>query len=109
MSILRPECKDYYGSDPALSDDTALFLIKDAVERRRGLIYEKLDDGHGNHCAIGSFWADNPGRVLHRSLVDEVAAVNDSVPAKATPQERWKKVRSWLRWKIKVMSVGSKS
>jgi len=33
-------------------------------------------------------------------LVDEVAAVNDSLPASATPKQRWKKVNEWLRSKI---------
>jgi hypothetical protein len=32
--------------------------------------------------------------------VDEVAAVNDSIGPSATPKERWKKVNSWLRFKI---------
>jgi len=49
---------------------------------------------------MGAFWADNPGTVLHSNLIDEVAAVNDSVPPSATPHERWKKVNSWLRFKI---------
>jgi hypothetical protein len=103
MSTLRPECglaKD----GRAIPNDTALFLIRDSVERRRGLIYGRLDDENGEHCAIGAFWADNPKAVLYSSLVDEVAAVNDSVPESATPQERWKKVRNWLRWKIQVLS-----
>ncbi|MCU1305131.1 MAG: hypothetical protein JWQ87_5415 [Candidatus Sulfotelmatobacter sp.] len=55
---------------------------------------------HGNHCAIGAFWADNPKVTLHSSLIDEVAAVNDSIPPSATTKERWKKVNSWLRFKI---------
>lgn len=90
----------------AMPDDTALFLIRDAVERRGGLIHGRLTDRFGNHCAIGCFWADNPKVTLHSSLIDEVAAVNDSVPPNATAKERWKKVRSWLRWKIKVLAVG---
>lgn len=84
----------------ALPDDTALFLIRDSVAKRRKLIYGRLKDGHGNYCAIGAFWADNPGTTLHSSLIDEVAAVNDSVSPFATPKERWKKVNSWLRFKI---------
>jgi len=104
MSKFRPEASTYRGSESALPDDTALFLIRDAVTRRGSLIYGILDDGKGEHCAIGAFWADNPGRILHSSLIDEVAAVNDSVPRTATPHERWKKVNEWLRWKIKVLS-----
>jgi hypothetical protein len=107
MSKLRPECVTADSGDPsALSDETALFLIRDSVARRRKLIYGRLHDGVGNHCALGSFWSDNPRAVLHSSLIDEVAAVNDSVPPSATPQERWKKVNSWLRWKIRILAKG---
>jgi hypothetical protein len=99
MSKLRPECSN--ASKPALPDDTALFLIRDSVARRRSLIYGKLHDGKGHHCAIGAFWDDNPNAVLQSSLIDEVAAVNDSVGPGATMRERWEKVNEWLRWKIK--------
>lgn len=102
MSSLRPECVDAKGK--AIPDDTALFLIRESVERRRELIYGRLHDHHGGHCAIGCFWADNPKTILSSVLIEEVAAVNDAVPITATPQERWKKVRSWLRFKIKVLS-----
>jgi hypothetical protein len=89
-----------------LPDDTALFLIRDAVARRGSLIYGRLNDGKGEHCAIGAFWADNPGQVLNSKLIDEVAAVNDSVPPSATPQQRWKKVNEWLRFKIARLAQG---
>ncbi len=101
MSDLRPEAKSVYGKN-ALPDDTALFLIRDAVARRRTLIHGRLHRGN-RHCAIGAFWTDNPHITLHTALVDEVAAVNDSVP-NATQQQRWKKVNGWLRWKIKTMA-----
>ena len=97
-SKLRPEtCTS---TSPALPDDTALFLIRDAVARRRELIHGRLHDHLGRHCAIGAFWEDNPKATLHTSLIDEVAAVNDSVPPGAGPKERWKKINEWLRWKI---------
>jgi hypothetical protein len=100
MSKLRPECVTAGRNDPpALPDETALFLIRDSVARRRSLIFGRLHDD-GMHCALGAFWADNPWQTLHTALVDEVAAVNDSVPPTATPHERWKKVNSWLRFKI---------
>lgn len=102
VSKLRPEC--HSTNKPALPDDTALYLILDAVAKRRSLIFGKLHDGHGHHCAIGAFWEDNPKVALNCSLIDEVATVNDSLPATATPQERWKKVQSWLRWKVKVLA-----
>lgn len=103
MSKLRArETRDSTGS--ALPDDTALFLIRDSVAKRRELIHGRLNDGYGNHCAIGCFWEDNPGTTLHAALIDEVAAVNDSVPPTATAKERWKKVDSWLRFKIAALT-----
>ena len=104
MSSLRPETKSVWG-ETALPNDTALFLIRDAVSRRRVLIHGRLHDGHGRHCAIGAFWTDNPKAVLPSSLIEEVAAVNDSLPPTATTKERWKKVNEWLRWKIKVLAA----
>ena len=104
MSNLRPECVSTYGNR-SLPNDTALFLIRDAVARRRMLIHGKLDGPHGTHCALGAFWADNPKAVLNTQLVDEVAAVNDSVPPTGSPKERWKKMNEWLRWKVKVLAA----
>ena len=103
MSKLRPETKD--SNEPALPYDTALYLIRDSVARRRALIYGRLHDPFGNHCAIGCVWADNPRITLSSKLIDEVAAVNDSIPPSATPHERWKKVNSWLRWKLRVLAA----
>jgi hypothetical protein len=99
MTKLRPECKTT--SSPAIPDDMALFLIRNSVAARRQLIYGRLRDEKGNYCAIGAFWADNPNLILHNALIDEVAAVNDSVPPTASPRERWKKVNAWLRFKLK--------
>ena len=108
MSRLRPECRNAV-SGSALPDDTALYLIRDAVARRKVLIYGRLHDNRGRHCAIGAFWQDNPNAALNSALIDEVAAVNDSVPPTATPQERWKKVNSWIRWKLRVMATAKKA
>jgi hypothetical protein len=107
MSTFRPECAN--STDNAMPDDTALFLIRDSVAKRRELIFGRLDDGLGNHCAIGAFWADNPGVTLHSALIDEVAAVNDSAPKTATAKERWKKVNSWLRFKIASLTKSKKA
>jgi hypothetical protein len=106
MSKLRPECYD--SKEPALPDDTALYMIRDSIARRKALIRGRLHDGKGGHCAIGCFWTDNPRTTLRSSLIDEVAAINDSIPASATPQERWKKVNSWLRWKLRVLATARK-
>lgn len=103
MSKLRPECGSA-AAGSALANDTALYLIRDAVAKRRSLIYGRLDDKRGGHCAIGCFWEDNPYIALKSSLIDEVAAVNDSIPPSATAHERWKKVNSWLRFKIKSLA-----
>jgi len=103
-STLRPECGNAGPGEKALDNGTALYLIRDSVAKRRSLIYGKLRDGKGGNCAIGAFWKDNPKAVLNSTLIDEVAAVNDSVPPTATPHERWKKVNSWLRWKLKVLA-----
>jgi hypothetical protein len=103
MSKLRPECTTT--TKPAIAYDTALYLIRDSVNRRRTLIHGRLHDGKGHHCAMGCFWDDNPSLYVSTDLVEEVAAVNDSVPPTATPQERWRKVQSWLRFKLKVLTA----
>jgi len=109
MTQLRRECYDAGPNDPeALPRDTALFLIRDAVARRKELIFGRLHDGRGHHCAIGAFWADNPKAILTSALIDEVAAVNDSLPSTACAHDRWKKVNEWLRFKIKAMTVAKK-
>jgi len=99
-------CRD--SNEAAMPDDTALFLIRESVAKRRELIFGALDDGYGNHCAIGAFWEDHPGTTLNSSLIDEVAAVNDSVPPTATPRQRWRKVNSWLRFKMASISGKAK-
>jgi hypothetical protein len=103
MSRLRPECGTGGPGTKSLPDKTALFLIAESVNRRRSLIYGRLDDNNGKHCAMGCFWEDNPNQYVNESLVDEVAAVNDSVPKSATPKERWKTVQRWLRFRLASM------
>ncbi len=98
MSKLRPECTSAHGY--SIPNDTALFMIRDSVARRRTLIHGRLH-WRGKHCAMGCFWADNPDAIVNTELLEEVAAVNDSLPAGATSQQRWKKVNEWLRFKIK--------
>lgn len=108
MTRLRQELCEAPRGSVSIPYDTALYLIRDSVGRRNGLIFGKLDGPDGQHCAIGCFFGDNPRAVLDSSLVDEVATVNDSVPPTATPQERWKHVTGWLRWKIKVLAAKQK-
>lgn len=101
MSKYRPECVN--SCNEAIPYDTALFLIRDSVAKRRSLIHGALHRGRG-YCAIGAFWYDNPGVTLTSSLIDEVAAVNDSVPPSASARDRWKKVNEWLHWKVKTLA-----
>lgn len=56
-------------------------------------------DAHGEHCAIGSYFHVNARTALPESLVDEVAAVNDSVPHLSEKKRKWHVAR-WLKWKL---------
>ena len=78
MSKLRPECGNAGKDSPP--------ALPDSVHRLQPHIF--TDEA-----------------VLHSSLIDEVAAVNDSMEG-AKPSERWKKVNEWLRWKVKVLAQG---
>ena len=104
MSKLRPECRDAGDRAKSLPYDTTLFLIYSSVVRRRSLIFGRLDDDHGGHCAMGCFWDDNPHLSVDNSIVDEVSAVNDSIPASESPKKRWQTVSRWLRWKMRVLA-----
>ena len=105
MSKLRPELEDGDDDSIYIPRDTALFLIRDSVAKRRSLIHGQLSDGNGHYCALGAFWEDHPDTSIDDSLVDEVAAVNDSIPPQATARERWKKVNEWLRFKIAALTT----
>ena len=99
MSKLRPCLSD--SRESAIPDPTALLCIYHDVKDAPGLLHGRLDgpQAEGEHCAIGWFFADHPHAVLKTTLVDEVAAVNDSMP-KATPKQRRLVVLRWLRWKL---------
>src|SRR2546422_8337791 len=64
-------------SESAIPDATALYMICDAVARRKELIYGRLYD-NGQVCALGAFWRDNPSVTLNNTLIEEVAGYNDS-------------------------------
>ena len=103
MSKLRPGlCKSY---DHALPDITAFYSIYGAVKAQPGLCHGRLHDRCGAHCAVGSLWATHSDITLHISLVDEVAAVNDSVPHLTNKQRRAHVLR-WLRWKLQAIGMG---
>lgn len=98
-SSMRPEIKPNHTPGAYCPQNgTAYLMIYSAVERQDGLIHGRLHQ-RGAHCAIGSFWETNPKVALDWSLIDEVAAVNDSVPD-YTPKKRKAHVRRWLRWKL---------
>jgi hypothetical protein len=81
-----------------MRNGTAYLMILNAVEQQRGLIHGQLE-AHGNYCAIGSYFHVNKKTCLPDTLVDEVAAVNDSMP-QLTPIQRKKKMMQWLKWKL---------
>lgn len=103
MSKLRPE-GTRASTGNALPDSTALYGIYGAVKGQCVLIHGQLHDGHGAHCAIGSFWTASPKSTPNVSLIDEVAAVNDSVPH-LSGQQRRAHVLRWLRWKLKSLGM----
>jgi hypothetical protein len=101
MSTLRPTL--HSGSDyPQPTYFDSLYMIRDAVERRRGLISGQLEDRVGGVCAVGAFFADNPKLALSAGLIDEVAAYNDSM-RRATPYQRRVKVLRWLTAKLAIL------
>lgn len=98
MSKLRPEAKSGDGKKYAPTGPTAYLMVYNAVKSKDFLISGRLH-AWGASCAIGSFWDVNPNCSLYSDFIDEVAAVNDSVP-KATPRQRRTIVLRWLRWKL---------
>jgi len=100
MSRLRPTLCKGAKDDPCLYNGTAYYAIFNAVRDQHGLIHGKLEDGSGHYCAIGSFFHNVKGTTLPTDIVDEVAAVNDSMPH-ATAKQRQQRVLQWLRWKLR--------
>jgi hypothetical protein len=98
MTALRPDCGDAPPEQFAPHNGTAYLMIYNAVKGKRGLIAGRLH-AYGESCAVGSFFDVNPKCALYKSLIDEVAAVNDSLPS-ATPRQRRVHVMRWLRWKL---------
>lgn len=102
MSELRPTLTT--GSNkPCMSNGTAYLMIYSAVQQRPGLIHGKLKAA-GEYCAIGSYFEVNGQTCLPSSLIDEVAAVNDSVPHLSN-KARKAHVARWLRWKLQQVGM----
>lgn len=98
MSKLRPTLSDAKPGTPCMKNGTAYLMILNAVEQQKGLIHGELH-AHGAHCAIGSYFDVNDRTCLPSALIDEVAAVNDSMP-QLTPAARKKRMMQWLKWKL---------
>lgn len=104
MSSLRPTLRDAKPGTPCMTNGTAYLMILNAINPQEGLIHGKLEDGHGHYCAIGNYFEVNPRTCLPNSLIDEVAAVNDSMPTLSSRQRKIK-VAQWLRWKLRSMGM----
>lgn len=100
MSRLRPTLVSARpGDPPAPKGGTAYLLIFNAVRRQSGLLHGALDNIYGEHCAIGCYFAEPKPLPLAFDLIDEVAAVNDSVP-QLSKGGRKRHVLAWLRWRL---------
>lgn len=98
MSNLRPTLCDADPATPCMRNGTAYLMILSSVQQARGLVHGHLHSG-GASCAIGRYFDVNKRTSLPNDLIDEVAAVNDSVPH-LTQRGRKLHVERWLRWKL---------
>jgi hypothetical protein len=98
MSKLRPCLPNADPRTPCPRGGTAYLMIYNAVEAHDGLVHGKLHED-GDHCAVGCFFDVNPRLALDAGLIDEVAAMNDSMPG-ATMKQRRQRVLQWLRWRL---------
>ena len=106
MTMLRPECELNPANKPVLYGQSAYWAIYKAVAKRRSLIRGKLnDDKTGKHCAMGCFWADNPKCGIPGILIDEIAAINDSLSERVMPKTRWRLVMRYLSRKLEAYGI----
>lgn len=98
MSKLRPTLQSAAPGTYAPQGGTAYLMVLKAVEPASGLVHGHLH-AHGEHCAIGNFFEVNKKAALGWSVIDEIAAVNDSVPH-YTERKRKLFVMRWLKWKL---------
>lgn len=105
MSELRKELRSVKPSEdtPVMKNGTAYMMILSAVKQSEGLIHGTLHK-NGESCAIGRYFDINEHTALPSQLIDEVAAVNDSVPH-MTMRQRKLHVAKWLRWKLKALGM----
>lgn len=98
MSHLRPQLATT-NKPVTVSNGSAYYAVYLAVKNEPELIHGKLHDTTGHYCAIGCYFHNAPNSVLCESFIDEVAAINDSMPH-FTPRQRRLAVLRWLRWKL---------
>lgn len=104
MSKLRPTLHNASPGTPCMRNGTAYLMILNAIETRKGLISGQLE-AKGEYCSIGSYFHINGKTCLPNALIDEVAAVNDSMPT-LTPVARKKRMVQWLKWKLADLGMG---
>lgn len=104
MSQLRPEIITAKSDEPCLHGGSAYFAVYNAVQEQCGLIHGRLDNSQGEHCAIGSYFAIKKHVALPMDIIDEIAAVNDSMPNASNRQRKLQMVR-WLRWKLGTLGM----
>lgn len=104
MSKLRPELRSCY--EPGLAYRDTFYRVQQAVGDETRLIAGKLRIGC-DVCALGAYFERGTGAKppLNSKAIDEIAAYNDSLRTE-TPEQRWRKVRSWLRFKVARMRKG---
>jgi hypothetical protein len=105
MSSLRPECG--LSTKPSATEPFLLRTLNRALAKRRGLAFGRLNGANGSHCAMGCFWAAEPGYSVTFSLIEQVAAVNDSVPKELGSSVRMRVVRNWVRNRMKSLGVAA--
>lgn len=105
MSKLRPECRSAEAKRGPQHPSVIYARIFDLLSKRRGLIYGKLDGAAGEHCAMGCYWDRYSYDTVPTSIVDEIAAVNDSVKPGESKFKRWQRVRQYLRIKLATYGI----
>lgn len=100
----RPTLRDAAPGTPSMRGGTAYLLIYRAVKDAPGLIHGQLRNNRGEYCAIGNYFQRHAGTALPPDLINEVAAVNDSVPG-ATIRQRKLHMQRWLRWRLAELGV----
>jgi hypothetical protein len=103
MSKLRPTLCNADPGTTVMRNGTAYLMIFNAVQSRAGLVHGELQK-RGEFCAIGSYFEINRNTGLPSELIDEVAAVNDSMPTVSRPERR-RRVLRWLRWKLTAIGM----